>query len=102
MKTKKIKYTENMSVVFDKETKNKIIELAIQNNQSQGEFVRDAVEFYLNNAFSTEKVLVDINTMKDINKVLDHLWYNKILNDNNNEIANIVFVLVTEKLNNIQ
>lgn len=48
MKTKRVKYTENISVVFDKETKNTIIELATEANISQGEFVRDAVEHYIN------------------------------------------------------
>ena len=48
MKTKRIKYTENMCVLFDKDTKNKIIEIATDANISQGEFVRDAVDYYLN------------------------------------------------------
>ena len=48
MKTKRIKYTENMCVLFDKDTKNKIIEIATDANISQGEFVRDAVEHYIN------------------------------------------------------
>ena len=37
-----------MCVLFDKDTKNKIIEIATDANISQGEFVRDAVEHYLN------------------------------------------------------
>lgn len=37
-----------MSVVFDIVMKEKIIELATKVNISQGEFVRDAVEHYIN------------------------------------------------------
>ena len=47
MHTKKRKYTDNISVAFDKDLKNKIIELATEANISQGEFVRDAVEHYI-------------------------------------------------------
>lgn len=53
MHTKKRKFTDNISVAFDKETKQKIIQLATEANISQGEFVRDAVEHYIK--YLTEK-----------------------------------------------
>lgn len=86
MKTKKIKYTENMSVVFDKETKNKIIELAIQNNQSQGEFVREAVEFYIKylnsiNDTTTNTVIDNKESNPRIGSSFDEFFDNEFFNN---------------------
>lgn len=48
MRTYKTTFTEGMTVKFSKSIKEQIHQLATDANISQGEFVRDAVEHYIN------------------------------------------------------
>lgn len=48
MRTYKTIFTEGMTVKFSKPIKEQIHQLATDANISQGEFVRDAVDYYLN------------------------------------------------------
>lgn len=48
MRTYKTTFTEGMTVKFSKDIKEQIHSLATESNISQGEFVRDAVEHYIN------------------------------------------------------
>lgn len=68
MHTKKRKYTDNISVAFDKDLKNKIIELATEANISQGEFIRDAVEHYI--SYLKSKISDEDKTYEQITEEL--------------------------------
>ena len=55
MRTKKSSYSFTISTMVTTEMREKIIELATEANISQGEFVRDAVEHYINYLNSLEE-----------------------------------------------
>ena len=55
MRSYKTTFTEAITIKFSKEIKKQLFKLATDTNISQGEFVRDAVEHYINLLTTTEQ-----------------------------------------------